>query len=95
MGLVFDWGGFCGEAVPCRSANGAHHVSLGHRPRCARHPIPSPEGAEQRVSPLQGSGGFWFFTWGDAPGCRKEPRWGTKRRPSRSKTVQNVVEKNG
>jgi hypothetical protein len=68
MGLVFDWGGFGGEADPCGGANGAHHVSLGHRPGCARHPIPSPEGAEQRVSTLQGSGGFWFFTWGDAPG---------------------------
>ena len=38
MGLVFDWGGFGGEAVPCGGANGAHHGSLGHRPRCARHP---------------------------------------------------------
>ncbi len=38
MGLVFDWGGFGGEADPCGGANGAHHGSLGHRPRCARHP---------------------------------------------------------
>ena len=38
MGLVFDWGGFGGEAVPCGGANGAHHGSLGHRPRCARYP---------------------------------------------------------
>jgi hypothetical protein len=61
MGLVFDWGGFGGEADPCGGANGAHHGSLGHRPGCARPPIPSPEGAEQRVSPLQGSGGFCFL----------------------------------
>ena len=38
MGLVFDWGGFGGEAARSAGANGAHHVSLGHRPRCARHP---------------------------------------------------------
>jgi hypothetical protein len=62
VGLVIDWGGFCGEAARSAGANGAHHGSLGHRPGCARRPIPSPEGAEQRVSPLQGSGGFWFFT---------------------------------
>jgi hypothetical protein len=54
MGLVFDWGGFGGEAARSGGANGAHHVSLGHRPRSARHPpSQAPKGRNNVCRPFR------------------------------------------
>ena len=61
MGLVFDWGGFGGEADPCGGANGAHHVSLGHRPGCAPPPSRGLEGWNNVCRPFRARVVFGFL----------------------------------
>lgn len=67
-------------------ANCAPHIKPEAWPQmCPPPSFPSPVGAEQRISPLQGSYGFSSYAGGDARDWYEVPLWGTGAVSFRSK----------